>query len=750
MLELPKSANEWADYWYYDIGVNVIPAVSIDKIPIVKWLEVPELEGGYQKNPIPEATFNEWKNNNSFKDGMAVICGSVWRGTYKGQWLNMIDLDNKKSIEKFCLGDIRKVSAVTLIEQHKNPDKAHLYYYTERPVKSKVSNVSTLGNEINKNEIPAIEVKSNGNLLSYCTPSPHKDGSSYQFLTHRLPQQVEANYLELTIESVCSEFKIPYLETSGNTNLPPISDIIKEDFIVYKGENRHVQVLRYMDSKLAKNQELTDNDLLNLADSWMTQHCDILIPREEVKQKLLPQVRKFVTKTTKTPEEKLEEEKKKLNLYADQIMKEYNFQTMQDTEEIYYYKDGVYVPYGHIVIKIKCQKMIPDCTKYEVNEVLAIIQRKTYTDRALFNTDLSKLSLENGILDLKSFELLPHTPEFLTTIKIPAKYDPLARCPKFIKFLKDCLETKEKIITALELASNVLTTNKKNFEVSSMFIGGGANGKSTYLKILGGVYGSENCAGVSLHAMQDERFAIANLYGKLVNIHSDISSEEIKHLGPFKQLNSGDELQAEKKNQPHFKFKSFAKHFFSANEMPDIKDNTDAAFRRFFVLKWTTLFERGVNRIEDYDQEILKDEKNGIFNLFLENYKKLMRQSGFSYPQTVEDVRNVIKRESDKIREFVETCLTKDENKYIPVENLHEIYVQWVSFKKYGEPVSKQQLGVKLPVRGLSPSKQVKIQKKNTKVWPQVTWNLSVPFIAMKIGRDSLDLWCFNVQGGNE
>ena len=65
-----KNINEWADFWYYNIGVNVIPADTRNKRPKVEWKQ-------YQNDPVPEEQYKEWKQQDKFKDGMAIIAGKV-------------------------------------------------------------------------------------------------------------------------------------------------------------------------------------------------------------------------------------------------------------------------------------------------------------------------------------------------------------------------------------------------------------------------------------------------------------------------------------------------------------------------------------------------------------------------------------------------------------------------------------------------------------------------------------------------
>ncbi|MDH3766017.1 MAG: hypothetical protein OER82_09435, partial [Nitrosopumilus sp.] len=98
-LEKQKTPNEWADFWRNDVGVNVIPANATTKTTWVQWKK--GKAGNWQEQPIPESFHASWKKANSFKDGMAVICGRCWH-TAKETWLNSIDVDNKLGIDEFC------------------------------------------------------------------------------------------------------------------------------------------------------------------------------------------------------------------------------------------------------------------------------------------------------------------------------------------------------------------------------------------------------------------------------------------------------------------------------------------------------------------------------------------------------------------------------------------------------------------------------------------------------------------------
>ena len=152
-----NSINDSADYWYYKIGVNVIPADTKNKQTNENWSQ-------WQDKPIPDELHQQRKKNGEYNKGIALIPGKIWKGQFKGRYLVAIDLDNKKAIEEFCRDSLEELKQKTLVEQHADPDKMHIYFIVEREISNKSTdktNVDILP-KINSDEIPALEVKSNG------------------------------------------------------------------------------------------------------------------------------------------------------------------------------------------------------------------------------------------------------------------------------------------------------------------------------------------------------------------------------------------------------------------------------------------------------------------------------------------------------------------------------------------------------------------------------------------------------------
>jgi hypothetical protein len=154
--------NEWADFWRYTIGVNIIPADTKNKVIYEKWSE-------WQDKPISEELHNQWKSENKFSNGIAVILGKVWHNKQKsGLYLNGIDADNLKAVQEICSRNgktitLQELAQWTLVEPHPDDtNRAHVYIYSQRkPFAKKSSDKTTLESikKIESNDIPAIEVK---------------------------------------------------------------------------------------------------------------------------------------------------------------------------------------------------------------------------------------------------------------------------------------------------------------------------------------------------------------------------------------------------------------------------------------------------------------------------------------------------------------------------------------------------------------------------------------------------------------
>ncbi len=234
----------------------------------------------------------------------------------------------------------------------------------------------------------------------------------------------------------------------------------------------------------------------------------------------------------------------------------------------------------------------------------------------------------NGLLNVNTSELRPHRPDFLSPIQLPVTYDPDAVCPAWDKFIADVFPEDAQAL-AYELPAWLMLPDT-SIQKAVLFLGEGANGKSTYLTAVRAFLGSSNVSGVSLHKLESDRFAAARLIGKLANIFPDLPSTHLAGTSMFKQITGGDTVTAEYKFKDSFEYVPFARLVFSANEPPRSAEVGYAFFRRWVVMPFTRIFEVGeaTPRAELDAALSTLDELSGVLNKALRVLSDLRSRGG--------------------------------------------------------------------------------------------------------------------------
>jgi hypothetical protein len=81
--------DAWADYYFNEWGVNVIPAPTSDKGKDEKHRQLTWPKGGwkdYQHRTMTREEHEAFKRNGDYtlRNGLAVVAGRVWRGPNAG------------------------------------------------------------------------------------------------------------------------------------------------------------------------------------------------------------------------------------------------------------------------------------------------------------------------------------------------------------------------------------------------------------------------------------------------------------------------------------------------------------------------------------------------------------------------------------------------------------------------------------------------------------------------------------------
>jgi P4 family phage/plasmid primase-like protien len=387
-----------------------------------------------------------------------------------------------------------------------------------------------------------------------------------------------------------------------------------------------------------------------------------------------------------------------ISAIIDGWIKTYNFKTRTDSGTIYYYKEGVYVP-GEILIEKLAEQDIIGCNNKTVQEAKGTVRRRTYLEPDKFLGDLHIINVKNGLLDLKTAKLHPHSPDVITTVQLPIEYDPTAKCLRIDEFLEQVLDPDD-IELVYEMAGWFLW-RQYHVHKAIMLYGVGRNGKGTLLRLFEAFLGIENCSHVSLQKLIGDRFAPVDLVGKAANIFGDLPQKDLSETDIFKCLTGGDTIRVEAKFIKPFDFKNEAKLLFSANALPKTSDSSTGFFVRWIIILFRNQFctlERPLNPNLDAELQT-PEELSGFLNKALEGLARLRSNNWqFSYRLSEEEIRKMYQRLSDPVFAFMEDCCIEDPDSRITKNDMHKAYRDYaqanklkpLGIKKFGKFVQEQ------------------------------------------------------------
>ena len=396
----------------------------------------------------------------------------------------------------------------------------------------------------------------------------------------------------------------------------------------------------------------------------------------------------------------------KINNVVIELQRNHNFITLRKTDEILSYTGKIYDKLqAESIIKEETEKLIPNCTTRDRHEVIHKIKAQTYSDLEKFDVDPNLITVENGILNLETLELKPHTPKHLSRVLLPVEYHK-PRCDDIEENLKDTLFwkflkasftvdgkfRKEYFDTVLEIISSPIVKRHVD-EKAFMFLGSGENGKSVCLGYIQSIIGKNNVSSITLQDIADDSFMRANLDGMSVNIFSDLEQNELRKTGKIKAITSGEGIEVQKKYGQPFTLYPHCKLLFSCNRFPKVYDQTQGFFRRWIIIKWERDFENDPERIE-YLREKLdenQDEKNLVFSCLVGISNRLNKVGKFTHSKDWKTVQREWNENADPLNDFVENYIIEsDGNK--GVRETYQFYTD-IMLSKQERPLGIGQFG---------------------------------------------------------
>ena len=292
------------------------------------------------------------------------------------------------------------------------------------------------------------------------------------------------------------------------------------------------------------------------------------------------------------------------------------------------------------------------------------------------------MNLKNGTFEITpqgDTQLRPFERDDFLTYQLPFEYSPQAKAPLFEKYLNRVLPDVQSQKVLAEYLGFVFIKHGSGIlkeEKALILYGSGANGKSVFYEIVCALLGSENTSHYSLQSLTNESgYYRAKIANKLVNYASEINDK--LESAVFKQLVSGEPLEARLPYGEPFTLKQYAKLIFNCNELPKDVEHTNAYFRRFLIVPFDVTIPPH-EQDKQLHNKIIENELSGVFNWVLNGLARLMNQKRFSECDAIQKAVEQYRIESDSVQMFL------TDHGYTPnpqeQTRLKDLYNEYVAF----------------------------------------------------------------------
>jgi putative DNA primase/helicase len=320
------------------------------------------------------------------------------------------------------------------------------------------------------------------------------------------------------------------------------------------------------------------------------------------------------------------------------------------------------------------------------------------------------IAFKNGIYDINTGTLSDFSPDVIITNKIPHNYSPTAYDYNVDSVLNKLSCGDMSIRAILEEAVGYSFYRRSELSKAFIFTGNKANGKSTFLTMLQNCLGEGNYCSLDIAEFGD-RFSTEVLTNKLANIGDDIGTAYLpdKAVSMFKKITSGNTIKAERKGEPAFQFKPYAKLFFSTNDLAQMKDPTGAVLRRLVIIPMNASFTKSD---PDYDPYIIskltsESAMEYLIKLAIEGLKRVLSTHDFTESDAANTKLSEYEVTNDHFLEWlINNEIDEDYMLREPITTIFRSYNVWCvesgyeqwSTTKFGAAV-KNRFGLKSKVK---------------------------------------------------
>lgn len=317
-------------------------------------------------------------------------------------------------------------------------------------------------------------------------------------------------------------------------------------------------------------------------------------------------------------------------------------------------------------------------------------------DVAKFDTASDLVNVANGIVNLRTAQLMPHDRERYFTKLIDIDYDPSAKAPTWRDMLDTIFASDKDLIDYIQRAVGYTMTGHTDEHCLFFCYGIGKNGKSTFMNALQRIMG-DYATTTSVEALLDAQSKgeaaspyMARLPGKRIAIAQEMPEGRRMNESLIKSITGGDRLSTRDLYKSVFEFDPTHHLWISGNHKPRISGTDDGIWRRLRIVPFTVTIPEAKRRDSRLIEADLAAEASGILGWMIRG-AQMWYASGLGTCDAVKKATDEYRGDEDALQRFINEECDVHPMASINKQSLYTEYKRWAEEENDRSAMSRSQ-----------------------------------------------------------
>lgn len=336
-----------------------------------------------------------------------------------------------------------------------------------------------------------------------------------------------------------------------------------------------------------------------------------------------------------------------------------------------------------------------------ISSVIKLLEPRVGAKVADFDAYPDLLNCQNGIVNLRTGQLMPHDPKYKFTYVIPVDYNEDADDPIWLDFLESVIDKGDdplemdynagKMLHFLQMATGYSLTGRVTENCLFYIFGPTRSGKGTFVQTLLDVLGSPVSSAIEFQSLVSMRkddtqnFDLAGLSAARLVAAAESSKYERLNAAKIKQLTGADMIRCAFKRRDHFAYQPQFKIWLQSNFPINMDVYDEAVWGRVHVVRFPHSYLGREDKL--LKQRLTTDSAKQTVLAWAIEGARMWYQSvddgtaGLMVPDIVRAATAEQRAEQDFVQHFLdEVCDVADPNdldNFVGISALYSEYQTW-------------------------------------------------------------------------